>query len=245
MADGYYYVNLEDGARLESYNQTLAPRHDDTGTSGQVLPAGEKVVRNVVKTMQELRGPAREAAMMDIAKRIKISIVGEQCTLDSLFRASIAAKAAPAIHQVIADECIRLGVGRRDYRKVVVPLFNRIRDAIKWKDVKGARFCPKWGQMKTEVYDKKMCNGPNKTLKIFRPDWSSGKAGCVWADVSMYLAEREAVEIYREGGDVRRTSGRSVGAGEACRMGGDMREDYIVILDLRTFYTRMWGIVFR
>ena len=126
---------------------------------------------------------------MAIATRIKILIVGKPCTLDSLLRASIAAKAAPAIHRVIVDECIRLGVGRRDYRKVVVPLFNRIRDAIKWKDVKGAVFCPQWEIIKPKVYAK-VGNGPNKGLNTFKPDWGGGKHGCVWTDLSLYLAER-------------------------------------------------------
>ena len=76
-----------------------------------------------------------------IAERVKLKIVGEQYPMQRLIRDAIAAKALPEVHLVIRDECIRLGVGRREYRAVVVPLFNRIQDAIGWKDKKEITFC--------------------------------------------------------------------------------------------------------
>ena len=118
-----------------------------------------------------------------------MQIVGESHSLDQLIRASIAAKAAPAVHAVIADECIRLGVGRREYRKVVVPLFNRIRDAIRWKDTKGSKFCPGWETMK-KMKMNKLQSGPNKAVHTFKPEWGSRALGCVWTEVELYLAER-------------------------------------------------------
>ena len=44
--------------------------------------------------------------------------------MKQLIQSSIAAKTAPVVHTVIADEVIRLGIGRREYRAVVVPLYE-------------------------------------------------------------------------------------------------------------------------
>ena len=126
---------------------------------------------------------------MKIAKRVKLKIVGEQYSMHRLIRDSIAVKAMTEVHLVIRDECIRLGVGRREYRAVVVPLFNRIRDAIGWKDTSGITFCPKWHQMKRMVHIEYK-NGPNKALHVVKPDWNNGDEGAVWTEVDIYLAER-------------------------------------------------------
>lgn len=123
------------------------------------------------------------------SQKVKVKILGKDCSMEDLITASIAAKATPKIHNVIRDECIRLGVGRKEYREIVVPLFNRIRDAIKWKDVKGARFCPKWGDMKKLVHTEYK-TGPNKAVHMQEPDWCRGGEGCVWTEVDLYLAER-------------------------------------------------------
>ena len=125
-----------------------------------------------------------------IMQKIKIKLFGEDYSMKTLISAAIAAKAVPEIHAVIRDECIRLGVGRREYRGVVMPLFSRIRKAIGWKDVKGARFCPKWGAMKIDVHKHRKETGPNKAVHIKKPDWRVGGEGCVWAEVDLYLAER-------------------------------------------------------
>ena len=85
-------------------------------------------------TLEELRGPARQAAITKLARKIKVQIVGEKQSMHKLIRASIAVKAAPEVHAVIRDEFIRLGVGRGEYRHVVKSLFNRIRKAIGWVD---------------------------------------------------------------------------------------------------------------
>ena len=119
----------------------------------------------------------------------KVTIAGEEYNMQQTIVNSIAAKATPIVHGVIADEVIRLGIGRREYRKVVDPLFNRIRDAIQWKDCKGARFCPQWRKMKQLVY-KEMRKEANKATHTKKPDWKKGKEGCVWTEVGLYLTER-------------------------------------------------------
>ena len=124
-----------------------------------------------------------------LSQKIKIKIVGDDHTMGDLLTAAVAAKAAPEIHAVIRDECIRLGVGRREYRAVVVPLFTRIKQAIGWKDVKGTEFCPKWGDMKKIIHNEYE-TGPNKAVHTLKPDWRVGGEGCVWTEVDLYLAER-------------------------------------------------------
>ena len=109
--------------------------------------------------------------------------------MKQLIQSSIAAKAAPAVHTVIADEVIRLGMGRREYRAVVVPLYERIRDAIGWVDSPAATFCPKWRTMKGLV-KKELRKGPNKGIHTLKPNWRNGGTGCVWTDVETYLVER-------------------------------------------------------
>ena len=182
IADGYYLVDLKDGVRVEAYDQTISPRHEDSSS----LLRDEDPIRQVLQTMDDLRGPAREAAIMKLAKKIKLQIFGEECSMDRLLRDSMA---VPAIHAVITDEVIRLGVGRREYRAVVVPSFNRIRDAIGWKDVKGVKVCPQWQVMKKKVIVA-YGSGPNKALHVVKPDWKNGNEGCVWTEVDLYLAER-------------------------------------------------------
>ena len=93
-------------------------------------PDGDDVLKKVMKTMAGLQGPEREAVLMEIAKRVKVTIVGEEYALKDLIKAATAAKAAPTVHAVIADECIRLGIGRQEYRRVVVPMYNKIRNSI-------------------------------------------------------------------------------------------------------------------
>ena len=109
--------------------------------------------------------------------------------MKQLIQSAIASKAAPTVHAVIADEVIRLGIGRREYRAVVVPLYRRIRDAIGWVDSPSAEFCPKWREMK-KLVGIELRKGPNKAIHTKKPDWSSGGAGCVWTEVELYLAER-------------------------------------------------------
>ena len=140
-------------------------------------------------TLEELRGPARQAAITKLARKIKVQIVGEKHSMHKLIRASIAVKAAPEVHAVIRDEVIRLGVGRDEYRHVVKPLFNRIRKAIGWVDVKGATFVPKWEIMKAMIHVEYK-KGPNKGTHTVKPDWSNGDEGSVWTEVDIYLAER-------------------------------------------------------
>ena len=43
----------------------------------------------------------------------------------------------------IAEEMIHQYISRQEYRKVLIPLFNIIRDLIGWVDSQGSRFCPK------------------------------------------------------------------------------------------------------
>ena len=177
-------------------------------------PAEEDdVIKRILNTLSGLNGPAREAAVMKLAEvrtisdthtrfprraqpdshslsqKIKIKILGDDYSMGALITAAIAAKAAPEIHSVIRDECIRLGVGRREYRGVVVRLFTRIRKAIGWKDVKGSEFCPKWGVMKKMMHNEYE-TGPNKAVHTKKPDWRVGGDGCVWTEVELYLAER-------------------------------------------------------
>ena len=109
--------------------------------------------------------------------------------MQKLIASAIATKAAPTVHAVIADECIRLGVGRREYRNVIMPTYNRIRDAIGWKDTRGATFCPKWRVMKAKVHIE-MKKGPNKAIHIMEPNWHKRGLGCVWTQADIYLAER-------------------------------------------------------
>ena len=175
------------GTRVEAYHQTMASRKETTSES--TLLSDDAAVKKVLETLELLRGPAREAAFMKIAERVKLKIVGEQYSMQRLIRDAIAAKALPEVHLVIRDECIRLGVGRREYRAVVVPLFNRIQDAIGWKDKKEITFCPKWERMKRMVH-LEYKNGPNKALHVATPDWKNCDEGCVWTEVDVYLAER-------------------------------------------------------
>ena len=72
---------------------------------------------------------------------------------------------------------------------MIVPMYNRIRDSIGWKDTPGARFCPKWRVMKGKVH-KELLKGPNKATHTMEPNWSKGGVGCVWTEVDVYLAER-------------------------------------------------------
>ena len=102
----------------------------------------DAAIKRVLEILNALRGPAREAAIMKIAEKVKVKLFGEDFNMRDLVTTSIAAKATEEIHAVIRDECIRLGVGRNDYRAVVKPLFWRIRDAMQWKDRKGATFVP-------------------------------------------------------------------------------------------------------
>ena len=160
-----------------------------TTTSESPDSVQDDVLRQVMSTMAGLHGPEREIILMQIAKKIKVTIVGEEYSLTALIKAATAAKAAPTIHAVIADECIRLGVGRREYRRVVVRMYNKIRDAIGWVDKPGARFCPKWSRMKKRIH-KELAKGPNKAVHTKEPEWPSGGTGCVWTEVEIYLAER-------------------------------------------------------
>jgi hypothetical protein len=166
------------------------PTSDETSGPNTTIPEDEACVfEKFTKTIANLSGPGREAALMNLARRIKVTIVGEEYSLERLVRGAIAVKAAPTIHAVIADEVIRLGVGRREYRKVVRPMYNKIRDAIGWEDRPGATLCPKWGTMKDTVVEE-LNKGPNKAVHKKKPDWKSGGTGCVWTEVDLYLAER-------------------------------------------------------
>ena len=149
----------------------------------------DAAIKIVFETLNSLRGPAREEAIMKIAVKVKVKLFGEDFNMKDLIQASIAAKATTEVHAVIRDEVIRLGVGRKDYRNVVVPLFNRIRDAMEWKDRKGVTFCPKWSVMRVMVHSEYK-TGPNKGLHIKTPDWRNGDEGCVWNEVDIFLAER-------------------------------------------------------
>ena len=176
-------------AMQEARKVTEQQTKSDDRTAKSTKLSDDDAVKTILQTLEELRGPAREAAFVKIAERVKLKIVGEQYTMGNLIRDAIAAKAMPEVHLVIRDECIRLGVGRREYRAVVVPLFNRIRDAIGWKDRRGITFCPKWQQMKRMCYAEYK-SGPNKGIHIVKPDWKNREEGCVWTEVDVYLAER-------------------------------------------------------
>ena len=129
--------------------------------------------------------------------------MGKDYDMQQLIKSAMASKAAPIVHAVIAEEVIRLGVGRQEYRKVVVPLFEKIRDAIGWVDSKGACFCPTWYLMK-ELVQAELKKGPNKATHTLKPSWRSGETGCVWTQVDEYIAERliawraELPDIYRQ-----------------------------------------------
>ena len=127
--------------------------------------------------------------MMKLAHRLKVTLVGKTYSMHDLIQGAIAVKAAPRVHAVIAAECIRLGIGRNDYRNVIMKEYNKIRDAIKWKDAPGAVFCPKWDHMKSMVYSE-LSKGQNSALHTQKPDWSRGDEGCVWTEVDLYIAER-------------------------------------------------------
>ena len=166
-----------------------------TETASPPLTVEQTVIEKAVQKLMNLSGLERESAFKEITRRVKVTIVGKEYDMKQLILNSIAVKAAPIIHAVIADEVIRLSVGRKEYVKVVVPLFNRIRDAIGWTDHPGAVFCPKWTAMKILVH-KEMDKGPNKAIHVKKPDWRAGDTGCVWTEVDLYLAER--LITYRE-----------------------------------------------
>ena len=149
----------------------------------------DAAIKVILETLNALHGPSREAVIMKIAVLVKVKLFGEDFNMKDLVIGSIAAKATSKIHAVIRDEAIRLCVGRDEYRAAVVPLFNRIRDAMKWKDRKGVRFCPKWSAMKAMIHSHRK-TGPNKGLNIKTPDWLNGGEGCVWNQVDIFLAER-------------------------------------------------------
>ena len=110
--------------------------------------ADDIAIDRIQSILNNLKDGALESTLMKIADRVKVTIVGKTCSLKELIHAATTAEAAPQVHAVIADECIRLRVGRREYTKVIVPAYRKIRDAIKWVDVPGAEFCPRWGDMK-------------------------------------------------------------------------------------------------
>ena len=149
----------------------------------------DEAIKIVLETLNSLREGSRAAAITKLAVKIKVKLFGEDFNMKDLVTASIAAKATTEVHAVIRDEVIRLGVGRQQYRAVVVPLFNRIRDAMEWKDHKWVRFCPQWSVMKDMVNSHRK-TGPNKGLNIKTPDWLNGGEGCVWNQVEIFLAER-------------------------------------------------------
>ena len=165
-------------------------RYDDVKKSACADDIEEDAaIKIVLETLNALRGPSREAAIMKLADKIKVELFGVDFNTKDLLIASVAAKATTEVHEVIRDEVIRLGVGRKQYRAVVIPLFNRIRGAIGWKDCKGVKFCPKWAAMKDMVSSHRK-TGPNKGLNIKTPDWVNGGDGCVWTQVDIFLAER-------------------------------------------------------
>ena len=147
------------------------------------------IVKGIIQQLQQLRSSSKEAVLMQLSRQVKVTICGNQYNMKQLIQSAIAAKAAPVVHAVIADEVIRLGIGRREYRSVVVPLYRRIRDAIGWVDSKAAQFCPRWRQMK-KIVQIELRKGPNKAIHTKKADWRSGDAGCVWTQVELYLAER-------------------------------------------------------
>ena len=118
-----------------------------------------------------------------------MTLVGKHYSMHDLIQGAIAAKAAPTVHAVIAAECIRLGVGRKDYRNVIMKAYKKIRDAINWKDAPGAEFCPRWDHMKDRIYSE-LAKGPNSALHTKKPDWKVADEGCVWTEVDLYIAER-------------------------------------------------------
>ena len=149
----------------------------------------DAAIKVVLETLNALRGPSREVAIMKLAEQVKVKLFGKEFNMKDLVIASIAAKATSEVHAVIRDEVICLCVGRQQYQAVVVPLFNRIRAAMGWKDRKGVRFCPKWSVMKGMVHSHRK-TGPNRGLNIKTPDWLNGGEGCVWNQVDIFLAER-------------------------------------------------------
>ena len=157
----------------------------DSGSS----PVDDSSLRRIIDILEGLQGATREAVIMSIAEKVKLTIVGKDYSLTQLIQASTAVKATPMVHSVIADECLRLGTSRDEYRKIVRPAYNRIRDAIKWVDAPGALFCPKWGVMK-RMMDNEMQKGPNKAVHTMKPNWRAGGAGCVWTEVDVYISER-------------------------------------------------------
>ena len=116
---------------------------------------------------------------------------------------SMQARAVTEIHEVIAEAVIRLGVGRREYRAVVAPSYDKIRKAIKWKDGPRVEFCPQWQKMKS-IVARELKKGPNRYLHRCQPDWREGAHGAVWSQVDKYIAERlvafreQLPDMYRE-----------------------------------------------
>ena len=151
--------------------------------------ADDIAIDRIQSILNNLKDGALESTLMKIADRVKVTIVGKTCSLKELIHAATTAEAAPQVHAVIADECIRLRVGRREYTKVIVPAYRKIRDAIKWVDVPGAEFCPRWGDMKKTI-DCELAKGVNKGVHTVKPTWRAGGLGCVWTEVDVYIAER-------------------------------------------------------
>ena len=117
---------MKEARQSASISNDKAKAPPDSTTQVPELSEEDIAIKRVLETLSTLNGPAREAAVMKLAQKVKVKILGKEHTAKGLIVGAIAAKAAPHIHAVIRDEVIRLGVGRREYHAVVVPLFNRI-----------------------------------------------------------------------------------------------------------------------
>ena len=105
------------------------PGHDDEVVSK---------IKEILNKMQS----GREAAVMRLAREVKVMVADRKINMEETLSRSMQVRAVAEIHEVIAETVIRNGVGRREYRKVVMPSYDKIRDAIKWKDGPRVEFCP-------------------------------------------------------------------------------------------------------
>ena len=131
---------------LKDDQEKLQQHNKDTETTSPPLTVEQTVIEKTVQKLINLSGLARESAFKEITRRVKVTIVGKEYDMKQLILNSITVKPAPIIHAVIADEVIQHNVERKEYVKVVVPLFTVQQDTRHYR-LDGPSWCCVFAEM--------------------------------------------------------------------------------------------------